>query len=159
MLIERTNMLVTNVNPRKEGQGEGMTLASDLKVSFEVPRALMDKLVPDQERKFSDQFYTNNGDIRLTHLYPIAVHQTFEELNVAIYMSKQPTEFKPAKMKNVELEPLSGGYVRATATLQVHPTPIESGKLDNICKEVVEISIDTLTGDIEDAGADTTDSK
>ena len=110
MLIERTNMLVTNVNPRKEGQGEGMTLASDLKVSFEVPRALMDKLVPDQERKFSDQFYTNNGDIRLTHLYPIAVHQTFEELNVAIYMSKQPTEFKPANgVERIGINPRPGG--------------------------------------------------
>lgn len=158
MLIEKTNMMVTNVNPRKEGKGEGMTLASDIKVQFETPRVFMDKVVPDQERRWSDQFFTDKGDLRLTHLYPVHLYQKLKEMRVEVYMGKQPTVFVGATVTGIEMEPLSGGYVRVGATLQVHPTPAESGKLDSIAKEVVEIAIDTMTGDLH-AGTETTDSE
>ncbi len=159
MLIEKTNMMVTSVNPRKEGSGDGMQLASDIKVSFETPRGFIDRLVPDQEQTFSDQFFTDKGDVRLTHLYPIAVHHKLTEMRVSVYMGKKPTVFQPANMKDIYLTPMSGGYVGVSATLQVHPTPVESGKLDSVAKEVVGIEIESLTGDIESAGAEAADSE
>lgn len=159
MLIERTNMLVTNVNPRKEGSGDGMTLASDVKVSFQAQRLLLDKLVPDQERKYSDQYFTDKGDVRLHQMFPIPIHMELKEMRAGIYFGNKPLDFKPVTIKGFSITPVSGGYLDVTCTLQLHPTVSESGKLDSLVKEVVPIEIEALTGDMINAGTETTDSE
>ena len=156
MLVEKTNVYVSNVNARKEGSGDNMPLALDIKVAFDTPRSFIDRLVPDQKSKFSDQFFTETGDVRLAQLFPIRFYQKIEDLSVGIYMGKKPTHFRPSKMTSIELTPQGGGYVNVSCTLQVYPTAVEAGKLDMLIKEVVPIEIDTLNKDIDDAGADAT---
>lgn len=158
--VEKTGMLVTNVNPRKEGSGDGMVLASDVKVSFQAPRAIMDKLVPLGEGRWSEQWFSENGDVRLTQLHPIKFHQKLQEMQVLMYFGKKPTQFSPVVVTGIEMTPTSGGYVDMVCTIQVHPTPAQSGTLDSIVKEVVDMEIHALTGDlVEDAGTETANSE
>lgn len=157
--VGKTPMYVSNVNPRKEGKGEGMRLASDIKVRFQAPRIIMDMLVPDQ-KKWSDQFFSEDGGIRLTQLFPLRVYKKIEQMRVLIYLgTNKPMEFAPATISGgdggIQITPTDGGYCDVVCTLQVHPTVQESGKLDALAKEMVDIEI--LAGDIEDAGAEAGD--
>jgi hypothetical protein len=162
-LIGRTPMHVTNVNNRMEGSGDGMVPASDIKVTFQTRRDFMDRLLPNQELRFSDVFYTQSGDTKLNAVYPINMQQTLEHMRVSIYMGRTPTVFEPAKIKGIAMSPVSGGYVDVCCTLQVHTSSDrQSGQLNYLLKSMVDVEIEALTGDMfsdgeEDAGPDTAD--
>ena len=154
VLLEGANVLITNTNPRKEGSGEGMRLASDVGIQCEVPRILIDKLVPDQKARFSDQFYDEAGDIRRAYLFPIAYHEKIEDLKAVFTIGRKKLEFDACVLASIRMTPIAGGYVQLKANVQVHPAgPLESGMLDEAAKCVVELDLATMTVDVEeDAG-------
>ncbi len=161
--IDKTPMQITNVNPRKQGSGEdGGVAASDLSVLFQVRRDFMDQLIPQQDKRFSDIFYGEDGALRETRITPLKYHGEIESLRVTVHNGRRPLVFEEARMKNITMEPTSGGYIDVTALIQVLPaSEVESGKLDFLCKNVVGIEVETMIdhGDVEDAGADATNSE
>ena len=149
--IDKTPMHVTNVNPRKEGSGDGAVLASDISVSFQIQRKFMDNLIPQQDRKFSDIFYGEDGALRETKIAPITYHDSIESLRVEVFAGRRPMVFDESKIKSIKMTPNTGGYIDVDAMIQVRPSEVESGKLDGLTKTVVPVQVTAMVeqADIE----------
>lgn len=149
--VKRTKMNVTNVNPRKEGKGDGMRLASDVSVRFTAQRKFMDQVIPLQEGRFSSQFFADDGSTRLNQVYPIVFNKKITDLRVSVWLGTKPMVFEGAKIKDsMNMTPEDGGYLEVTAVLQLNPTTDQSGKLDDMTKEWIEMEIESLNADVED---------
>ena len=151
MKIESVRAEIKNVNPRKEKGEDGDVLARDVSGEFTVSKGVVNALFPD--RKFMDQFFTENGDVILEAVHPITYQQKVENLNLAIALDGgiETLEFAPAKIaKGMKLEPTMGGYVIVDCKFQIYPTDQESGRLDAAVKDYVDIACEPLNMDIDD---------
>ncbi len=153
MRVEKTKALVKNSNPRKEGQGDEMTLATDVSVEFIVNKDTVDELIATN---FSKQFFSRDGnDPRLEHVTPVIYAERIEDLSMTLTIGAHDHKFEPASIgTKAKFTPVAGGYWECACKLQVHPTQAVAGKLDNAVKEWVELEVHPLTDDMLDGGAD-----
>lgn len=152
MKVKKTTAEVTNVNPRKEKSDDGDVLASDISVKFAVPRAVIDTLFPVE--RFTDQFYANDDTV-MEVVYPIVYQKKIEDLRVTLHPGGKELVFEGVKIaKKMALTPQVGQYVQVECKLQVYPSRAESGRLDEMAKEYIELEIEPLTEDILDDAAE-----
>lgn len=148
MLVEKTKAEIKNVNPRKEPGEDGKVLASDISVEFSVPRAIIDKLFP--VKSFTEQFYSGD-DTRLEMVFPINYGERVEGLKATLKIGNKNHTFSPARFAaDMKLTPLVGQHVQVNAKLQVYPTRMQSGLLDDSANDFVDLSIEPLNRDIDD---------
>lgn len=150
MEVRRTRALVKNTNPRKEGQGDEMELASDVSLNFIVESEVLDTMVGAQ---FTQQFFSDSqANIELEELCPIRYERKMENLRAKVHIGKKTHNFEPATIQaGASFMPVAGGYLDVNCKLQVHPTKTQSGELDSAVKEWVEVEIEPLTGDLYDS--------
>jgi len=149
MKLKKTRAYVTNTNPRKEGSGDEMALASDISLQMVVDRKVLDDLVGSRS-SFSEQFFNKDKtDCRLLEVTPIRYEREIEDIAAHLHIGNaKPMKFEPARIKpGSTWDPQPGGYMEVSLKLQVHPTATQSGKLDESVKEWIEVEIMPMTED------------
>ncbi|MCH8135687.1 MAG: hypothetical protein IIB77_06895 [Proteobacteria bacterium] len=111
MNVEKTSAHVTNVNPRKEPGEDGQVLASDMSVTFSVPRKVIDALIPG--KSFTSQFYSGE-DTRLECVCPIVFGERVEGLRITLHIGLKPLVFEGARIAaGMKLTPKEGQHIPA----------------------------------------------
>ncbi len=147
MNVTKTQALITDVKPKKENGEDGLVLVSFVKAKFSVPREVIDALMPGDG--FTDQFYKDD-DTRLECVCPIIFYEKVEDIRVTMHIGTKPMVFEAAKIaSNMKLTPQPGQYIQVECKLQVHPTVIQSGKIDAaVAQEWIDIEISPMTDSI-----------
>ena len=147
MKVEKTKAQITNVNPRGENSDNGKILASDISVRFAVPRDVIDELFPGKD--FTDQFYAGDDTI-LEVVCPIVYGERIEDLRIKLHIGSKPMVFEAARIaEKMKLTPQAGQYIQVECKLQVHPTVIQSGKIDAaVAQEWIDLEISPMTDSI-----------
>lgn len=150
MQFNQVRAHVLNVNSKPETHGQDQVFRSDIKVEFAVPIEVIDKIVPG--KNFMKQFYRGD-DVILEELFPITFGKAVKDLRVVMVTDEETLQFEGVKIKDgMKWTPLSGGAVSVVATVQVYPSNAEeSGRLDFLAKQWIELKVEPMNLDIEDA--------
>lgn len=126
----RTEVKITNYNPRTEGNGDELVMAGDLKVEMNVPLDVLEQ-IPVDKVGFKKLMYKDSGDLKGVCFDSIAFHREYNDVDVAL-VSEQWED--PIKLFNCTIKKINATFLpgfRATlrVTVQMHPDTEMSGEL------------------------------
>ena len=153
MQFKKVRAEVKNVNSSPESHGDEQQYRSDIKLALAVPVDVVNRMLPGGE--FLEQFYVGD-DVRLESLFPIKFGKRLKDHRATLHFDDETMRFEPVKIKAGQLwTPLSGRAVSIEMTLQVYPdNPIESGRLDFLAQQWIDVEIEPLNKDIDDTADD-----
>lgn len=142
---------VRNYNAFAEFAGEERVLAGALSLEITAHSAVLDnfdsKLRPLLFRKpehENEQVRTDDDltEVRRPQLGDLKWEEEFPGYELEIHSEYvDPLIFKEVKLAAFKLCPQQGGIVKIIFRAVVHPTPEESGQLDDLIQDVVDISL------------------
>jgi hypothetical protein len=138
--------MLNNFNPRAERNGEELRPAGDISLTANLSA---DDLVyfsptlksflfdPNAPRDLADGSPLRYPALGVQHWAEEMTGAKFE-LHVGV---GAPVTFKDARINKFVIEPVSGGSVRLSFRVQIHPDETQAGRLSGLIQSEVEISL------------------
>jgi len=124
--FEPTQVIVTNVNLRRELHGEDKKLAVDLNIRAEVAPAIIDSLIFGQHEKIEKLLYSGSDLRKAAGLSTIKFDTVFDKHMIVLNWSvddEKALKFKDVKISKFVAEPKEGGMVELAFQINIQPSP------------------------------------
>lgn len=146
--LAKQSVKISHINSRLEMHGEEEVLAVDVKMSADVPNAMLDLLTPGLRQAIYDR--GPQADIDDDHLTVVRFPSMpsfdwaagLEAAEFVIHTGKKADDIAfSADVNNLKLTPKDGGTVSITFRAQILPEPEEVGTLTGLLGQKVKVTV------------------
>lgn len=132
--IERLQATCTNINLRRENEGDDHVTAVDIKISANAPAEIANQLTGT---KSSGVFWTNKGEPTYPGIAGVDLRAEFENHNVTL----DGVHLTDCKLNKFEFEPMIGSTMALEFRIQARPDGEQLSALTELIKEDFELAV------------------
>lgn len=127
-----------NLNVRKEGSGDDMLLAADIKLSCDIDAHILDQMVGEKDSLYSS-LYDKKGNPKFGSVDDLAIDCEFK--NHELTVDSLNKTFHTTRIDKVSAHLRLNSVATITFRIQLHPTKEELADFAELVKEEFEFSI------------------